>query len=422
MIITNNPNAIKLLESLQIHAEEKYPQHKVKKYDFKKYKKSFYNTASRRSFELSQDSIESHLAQVQALYESLPTQNEDIVAYGIIAGTIPELSKAADYLGYELPEHLTIGTVCSGTVNAHLITVDLNTQEYLLVMNRQIFYFTALFSDFLATCIVRHYATTNSGQQHEQQGFSEEEFKYLKKLLYYFSTRLNFLRDEDGSISTVVMIDSFMDKPSVKLDTSASKKIAEILKVSMNNFIISHELVHLSLNNIQKNENGYEKGKHDSFAEELKCDAYGSRIGIQAAANVCQKRYPSFPWNVYSLPGSLFFLLCFDIFEKYCYLGVKGTELPNILEEVDTSDFMNNCYNSHPTTLFRRSLIKTLLFDELDRAKRKDDISLLFGVYDWIESCFHNTWPEIAKESIERGKSYVDMLGKLDASTHKGQA
>ena len=152
MKIAYTKETLAILESLQIQAENKNSQFMPKNtLNDKRMVEQLYNNCS--SLTNDRAGIDSTVDFYKSYQDRLPTKYEDPIDYPKLVVIFEKVVEVAVGLGYELPETISIGTVCSGQLNAHIISVGEKKTEYLLVFNRQVFLFNELFARYIAWLI-----------------------------------------------------------------------------------------------------------------------------------------------------------------------------------------------------------------------------------------------------------------------------
>ncbi|VAX12460.1 hypothetical protein MNBD_GAMMA24-330, partial [hydrothermal vent metagenome] len=275
------------------------------------------------------DTRDRHLKYIQSVVENLPTPYEDPRAYIQLSLLVTAVAKAARTLGHQLPDTISLGTVPSGNVNAHVITINPAARDYLLVFNRQTLRFTEWFSRLIASWIEAH---VGRGESQFGQAFepSESDIELLDRLILYVICRVELFRDDKGEVTHAVLDGVLDDPPPLpNLTSTVSARNKDILYFSMTAFIVAHEFAHIV--QIEKPRTPAHIVAND-FMNELACDAIGCLISAQSATEQFDER--SAPgWQLFGTVGSLFFLSSLELLEKAEHIFAHGSPLPQFLLE-----------------------------------------------------------------------------------------
>ena len=368
------------LESLQLQAESKFVHDRPKDLD-----ESLFNSQS--SFDY-----------FSSFKNELPTKYEDPVEYPKLAYLLPIVANMMRKSGYPLPDQLSIGTVCFGSINAHIIPINENTEEYLLVINRRITKFIEFFSRFIASAVSTEIESINTGSSFRKRLPTNTELSQLNGILFYLINKILFRRKQDRSINYVVVGDIALEPPLVALNV-VTKGYRELLTFSMYSFVLAHELCHLSIIKQRANEDCL---KLDTvFDEELYCDSQGCLIATGVMVDMFGNAYPP-GWQRWGTVGSVFFLSCVDLLQKASHVLETGTSPPLIMTNVDLEEIENNTIFSYPTPLFRSLYTRATLLNELNH--NGEPTSGVFEYCDWVSDLLHDSWGKLENEFTLRHK------------------
>jgi hypothetical protein len=414
MHIRISEKAVPILESLQVAADDQQPV----PFDTVAYSPRLFESLSRSSLagidgtELNRVH-DRYLNIVGSTQQSLPTKYEDPLTYTWLCVLVKQLASAARELGYQLPESISLGTVSSGTINAHVVPLDRQKAEYLLVFNRDLFRFTRRFSRFIASAVYEHLGQYEAGELQEI-GPSDEQAGLCRDVIYSLVNRINILRDNTGAVDCVMLVDlDAMGEPTLPdLKSQASTAFYELLYFAMNSFAVAHELAHVI--RLQERANSVDEGAEPTtFNEELACDAIGSRIAAQTAARQCVGHYLDGWWQPAGTAGSLFFLSCLGLAERAAYVLQNGTKVPSVMIDVDPV-LEANVVSSYPTALIRRHVVRVLLVDEIRRGVRPDSVKWIFGAHDWTAARLDRCWAKLEPEFLARSEGRKKMREEAD--------
>jgi hypothetical protein len=401
MKISYTKETLAVLESLQIQAEntnyEFVPKGKLDE-------KKIVEEMCRNSSKLTNDrpGLDSAVNFFKSYEDKLPTKYEDTVDYPKLVLIFEKVVETAESLGYELPETISIGTVCSGQLNAHVITVGEEKPEYVLVFNRQMFLFNDLFARYISWLLSNEVLHYSGKQTLMSRKPDESEIKKLDQLIYYLINTIEFYRDSSGGIELMIAMDKKdSEMPSIETDETGTC-FKEMMLVPMAVFVIAHELMHVHVKHQRLA--GKPSDLHTPFDEELFCDTEGALIAAQTAASLYKGSYPQ-GWQKFSTVSPILFLSCLDITQKATYVLQNGTMPPRVMEEIDVNVLENNILDSYPTTLFRLQLVNAKLHLEVERASAPNSGEWVFENSNWIDTFFVDSWEQMKQFYLNRYSS-----------------
>ena len=289
---------------------------------------------------------------------------------------------------------MSLGTVSSGSINAHVISLDPQNSEYLLVFNRQLFDFTDMFARFIASQVADHISEYGQAPSQDRGVLADADCRLLGDLVYFLVNRVAFFRDDAGAVDLIIVVDIDQDPPLAKLTSELSKVFKELLYFSMTSFAVAHELAHIIRLNSKVELPDRGKEEDTNFDEETACDAMACRIAAQAAARQCVGKY-AHGWQMVGTVGSLFFLSCLGLVEKAAYVLHHGTDVPQVMTEVNLTSLESNVIFSYPTAVFRRYVGRAVLEDEFRRAGAPELRDWIFGAHDWTAALFDQCWTKL---------------------------
>jgi hypothetical protein len=423
MKIIYTKEILTILESLQIHAENInsgfLPKNML---DDKQLVENICHNSSMLA--KARPGLDSTVNFYKSYQGKLPTKYEDPIDYPKLVLIFEKVVEAAVSLGYKLPETISIGTVCSGQLNAHIITAGDKKLDNLLVFNRQIFLFNDLFARYIAWLISNEVKNYSGKQTLMPRKPSESEIKKLDELIYYLINKIEFHRDSTGGVELVIALDKTNAKMPIMETDEVGNIFKEMMLVPMASFVIAHELMHIHLKH--KKSIGEPINVDTSFDEELFCDTQGVLIAAQTAANLYKGSYPQ-GWQKFATVGSVLFLSCLDITQKAAYVLQNGTMPPHVMEEIDINVLENNKYDSYPTTLFRLQMVYSKLRLEVERASAPNSGDWVFENSNWIDTFFVESWKEMKGFYLSRYSSRKkmydlfqnDLKGRYSPDSHQ---
>ena len=399
MKIAYTKETLAVLESLQIQAENKNSPFMPKaKFDAKHMAEQLNKDCSPVTNDVAR--IKSTVNFFKSYKYKLPTKYEDPIDYPRLVIAFEKAVEVASELGYELPETISIGTVCSGELNAHIIPVGEKKDQYLLVFNRQVFLFSQLFARYIAWLISKELKTYTGNQTLTPRKPTESETKKLDEIVYYLINKIEFHRDNNGEIGLIAVVDKTEQEPPFIQTDEVGNTFKEMMIAPMIAFVIGHELAHIHL--MHKKALGEHLELNTAFMEELFCDQTGLHIADRTANLLYKKHYPK-GWQKFASVSPIFFLSCLDITQKAAYTLNNGKTPPRVMEVLDTDVLENNVFNSYPTTLFRLAMIQNILSHEAQRECAPNSVDWMFENSNWIDSFLVECWKEIKGLYVNRG-------------------
>lgn len=406
MKIAYTEETLAVLESLQIQAEN-INQAFLPQSTFDE--QQFIENICRNSSPLTnkRGELDSTIDFVKSYQDRLPTKYEDPIDYPKLVLMFEKVVEAADRLGYELPEAVSIGTLCAGQLNAHILSVGKNKSDYLLVFNRQIFLFNDLFARFIAWLISNEVKKYPANQVLRPRKPTESEIKLLDEVIYYLINRIEFHRDQAGGVELIITMDKTNTQMPVIETDEVGTYFKEMMLIPMAAFVIAHELMHIHLKHMKQI--GKPLDVDTPFDEELFCDTQGLLIAIQTASKLYKDDYPQ-GWQKFATVGSVLFLSCLDITQKAAYVLQNGSLPPRIMEEINVKAWEKNQIDSYPTTLFRLQVVHSKLRYEVERAFAPYSGDWVFENSNWIDTFFVECWKEMKKLYLNRYSSRKQVL------------
>jgi len=392
MEIQNTKEASLILTNLQLRANSRYPQYAR---SGQKDVDSFIRDLTKQ-FDGIPDEILPLIDQIKDAWKKLPTEYEDIQIFSLCCSILPQLAVEAEELGLELPDTISFGTTCAGEIDSRVYLIQ-NGKDYLLVINRQILLLAQFFCDYLVKISVEKIS-------------EDESVEILNGMIHFLSNRLSFILNTEGNIDIVDAIGAFIEQPPMyhhQLEGLGPRILFNIFYDSMYSFILSHELVHISLTYMES------IGKKiETSDKELFCDLFGYRISRQFTTSRYIKEIDKdFPWQYFSAPNGLYFLSCYELFEKLQYIEEISEDLPAHFSEVDLHDLKSNYYNGYPTTILRKLILEFRIVQDFeDNDFTKEKINELINYYYHINTSIHNLYPRLEKKAIDRKRYRAKLL------------
>jgi hypothetical protein len=332
--------------------------------------------------------------------------DEDAGAYSRLATAIRQVALVGVRFGLQLPQAISLGTVSSQTVNAHVITVDDSQSEYLLVFERELLEMIDLFSMFIASTL-----TDKPGQKLGASDIHElarrVDLTSLDDTIVYLTSKASYhVRDRDGHIGAVMVdLPKSVSRPESPLRSQWSQKIAALANASMIMFVVAHELIHVHQLHTRQHQD-------DGFREELFCDAEGAKLSWIVAS------YDFRPLRIeycaqFAASGAPLFLSCLSLLEKSSHFQEHG-ELPHVLGGVDHSAPETNRLGSYPTGILRRIMARGALLTEFSRLNEPNGSAALW-IDDLVTLVFEAYWQEYASRRAERFRE-TELVRRLYSS------
>ena len=406
MKIAYTEETLAILESMQLqtehidgifHSRSTFDEQKITEELIRNYSK----------FPLSKNSLDPTIDFFKSFQGKLPTKYEDPIDYPKLVKLLEMVSEAAISLKYELPETISIGTVCSSQMNAHIIQVGKNKTDYLLVFNRQMFLFIDLLSRYIAWLISNEVKNHPENERLVPRKPTELEIQKLDEIIYYIINDQGIFRDNAGYINIFVALDKFGAKlPNIDID-DVGLFLRDEIDIPMVTFVIAHELMHVHLKHTITNSKTVSVST--PFDDEIFCDINGLNIAVQTATNFYKDFHPN-GWQSLASVGSVLFLSCLDITQRAAYVLNNGTMPPHVMEEVDIDVPENNKIDSYPTPLFRLMLVYNKLKLDVERAFAPNSSDWVFENCDWIDTFFMHAWKEMKGLYLDRYNERKRML------------
>ena len=334
-----------------------------------------------------------------AYQDRLPTKHEDAIDYPKLFLILECVSKEAEKLGIQLPEAISIGTVCSGNLNAHVLQVADGQPAHLLVFNRQLFLFCDLFSRYIARLIANEVEEHPGNLTLRTREPTKLEMQDLDAVVYYLINSIAFYRDDGGGIELIVAIDKTNAQMPVLETDEVGTCFKEMMLVPMVAFVVAHELMHVHVKHAKST--GLPLDIRTPFEEELLCDTQGVVIAAQTATTLCKNVYPQ-GWQKFGAVASLLFLSCLDITQKAAYVLHNGTLPPRTMEDVDIEALENNQLDTYPTTLLRLQIAYAKLREDISRLLAPNPADWVFENSGWIDTFFVEAWKEMKGYYLNR--------------------
>lgn len=330
---------------------------------------------------------------------SLPTEYEESSAYFIIGQLLARLVTIARHLRYPIPDKIAFGTVNSLDLNTHIIPVDKDGEEYLLVFNRALIPFCLLFSEFLASCL-KPVLLEQSGKVElalEDRAPTTKELLTLHDILGDSIRRIEYHYDADGNLDAILM-DRTAFRPKLSL-TRLEMLVRDIILQAMEHFAVGHELGHLILpRSILP---GWHEHKEidpveESYLDEHLCDTIGQVLGLSATYSLfhesTRSQHPESLIYPISVTGGPLFLACLRLAEKASYMVRYGSDLP---EEIpDFKQGVNRRWKLHPPTFLRIAFLADKIKNEIDPQFNQDRVPA-FIVFDWANRFLDRAWSDL---------------------------
>ncbi len=239
MKITYTKETLAILESFQIQAENNNRSFQPKSI-FTDQQLADNLRRNSSNWTANQAGVDSSVDFFTSYQDKLPTKYEDPIDYPKLVLIFEAVVEEAARLGIELPDAISIGTVCAGQLNAHILSVGENIPD-LLVFNRQLFLFNDLFARYIAWLISNEVRKYSGKQTLEPRKPTESEMQKLDELIYYLINTIEFHRDSMGGIELIIAMDKTRaEMPIIETD-EVGTYFKELMVVPMAAFVIAHE-------------------------------------------------------------------------------------------------------------------------------------------------------------------------------------
>jgi hypothetical protein len=313
--------------------------------------------------------VKTFIGELAKQTEQVPTPYEEPGWYAVMENLSEDIGKSADEAELVIPTNPLLGTLPTGQINAMTLRVP-GSDDYLIIFEWQLFLFALLLSKAVARALPL--------RQTEDEGFS-------------FSAQKDDIAqriDSDKSVvyrfADVLLAYAATGQPSRAqpyLPEVHYGRLAEVLRRSMELFVMGHEYAHIILGHLstaQSTETKLSEAEmlEYSWGQEYEADLMGSSLMMRVMARDGMDASLSY-W------GCDFFFSAIDVMDK-------AVSVLNGEEETAMK------LGSHPPTKERREMLRQLLPEMIGEKHANDALGLSRILEDVTDLLWQRTRPVIA--------------------------